>query len=91
MVEQRKTHHPIGHRLVHYRRMRGSTSANAAFMLDGWELFYAKHAAAFGPSLGVRRAETYRAYAAILTDQGKHAAAFATILRSLRLRPAAAP
>jgi alpha-1,3-rhamnosyltransferase len=80
-------HHRIPRRLVHYRRTSSSASANAAFMLKGWELFFAKHAALFGPRLAARRAETYRAYAALLVDQGRFADALAAILQSLRLRP----
>lgn len=82
-------HHRIEQRLVHYRRSSAAASANAAFMLEGWERFFAKHAAAFGPRLDARRAETYRSYAALLTDQGSHRAALAAIGKALRLRPLA--
>ena len=80
-------HHRIPRRLVHYRRTSSSASTNAAFMLKGWELFFAKHAALFGPRLKARRAETYRAYAALLVDQRRFADALAATVRSLRLRP----
>lgn len=86
-LSQRFSHHRIARRLVHYRRSSAAASANAAFMLEGWELFFAKHAALFGSRLTARRAETYRAYAALLTDQGQLGAACAAIMRALRLRP----
>lgn len=76
-------------RLVHYRRSATTASANAAFMIDGWERFYAKHASLFGPRLTSRRAETYRSYAALLTDQGLYRKALAAIVPALRLRPLA--
>lgn len=83
------THHRIAKRLVHYRRSSASASANASFMLTGWERFFAKHAALFGARLPARRAETFRSYAALLTDQGQYRAALAAIGRALRLRPLA--
>ena len=86
-LSQRFSLHRIAYRLVHYRRTSSATSANAEFMLRGWELFFAKHGNLFGPRLKVRRAETYRAYGTLLTDQGQFAAALAAIIRSLRLRP----
>ena len=82
-------HHRIARRLVHYRRSSAAASANAAFMLEGWERFFAKHAAAFGPRLAARRAETYRSYAALLTDQGDVRGALAAMIKALRLRPLA--
>jgi GT2 family glycosyltransferase len=81
------THRAIPRRLVHYRRTSSSASTDAAFMLKGWELFFAKHAASFGPRLPARRAETYRAYAALLIDQRRFADAYEAIVLSLRLRP----
>lgn len=89
-LSRRFAHHRIAQRLVHYRRSSSAASANAAFMLKGWKRFFAKHAPAFGPRLAARRAETYRSYAALLTDQGDHRAAAAAIARALRLRPMAA-
>ena len=86
-LSQQFTHHRIARRLVHYRRTSMAASANAAFMLKGWDLFFAKHAALFGSRLKARRAETYRAYAALLTDQGQTRAAFKAMMRSLALRP----
>ena len=86
-LSQRFTHHRIARRLVHYRRTSSAASANAAFMLRGWDLFFAKHAVLFGPRLTARRAETYRAYAALLTDQGDLGSALAAIRQSLRLQP----
>ena len=80
----------IADRLVHYRRSSTSASANAAFMIAGWERFYAKHGALFGYRLRRRRAETYRAFAALLTDQGQYGAAASALARSLRLQPLAA-
>ena len=59
------------------------------FMVEGWERFYAKHAALFGARLPARRAETYRSYAALLTDQGHYRTALVAIGRALRLRPLA--
>ncbi len=86
-LSQRFAHHRIAQRLVHYRRSSAAASANAAFMLEGWERFFAKHAASFGPRLNARRAETYRSYAALLTDQGQYRKALAAIGQALRLRP----
>ncbi len=88
-LSQRFAHRRTFERLVHYRRSSMTASANAAFMLDGWEKYYAKHAAAFGPRLTARRAETYRSYAALLTDQGDVRGALAAIGKALRLRPLA--
>lgn len=84
---ERFPHRRTPERLVHYRRSSVTASANAAFMLDGWEKFYAKHAVAFGSRLAARRAETYRSYAALLTDQGDVRGALAAIGKALRLRP----
>lgn len=86
-LAERFEHHRIARRLVHYRRSSCAASANAAFMLKGWELFFAKHEALFGSRLNSRRAHTYRAYAALLTDQGKSGAALPAMMRALRLRP----
>ena len=86
-LSQHFTHHRIARRLVHYRRLGSAASSNAVFMVDGWEQFYAKHAALFGHRLMLRRAETYRVYAALLIDQGALRAAFRQIARSLALRP----
>ena len=86
-LAQHFTHHRIARRLVHYRRTSSAASANAAFMLEGWERFFAKHEARFGPRLTARRAETYRAYAALLTDQGQKLAALVAMKHSLTLRP----
>ncbi len=88
-LSQRFPHHRIPRRLVHYRRSSAAASANAGFMLDGWERFFTKHAAAFGRRLTGRRAETYRSYAALLTDQGQHGPAVAAIGKAMRLRPLA--
>ncbi len=87
-LSRRFTHHRTPRRLVHYRRSNMSASANGAFMLKGWDLFFAKHAHLFGRRLSSRRAETYRACAAMLVDQGRFRAAAAALGRSLRLRPA---
>jgi GT2 family glycosyltransferase len=86
-LSQEFAHHPIAQRLVHYRQSSAAASANAAFMLKGWELFFTKHAELFGSRLPARRAETFRAYGALLTDQGDLGSAFAAIAQSLRLRP----
>ncbi len=88
-LSKRYEHARISRRLVHYRRSSTTASANAAFMLRGWDLFYRKHAAQFGSRLSRRRAETYRSYAALLTDQGEHRAALGAICRALRLQPLA--
>lgn len=88
-LSQHFAHHRIARRLVHYRRSSAAASANAPFMLAGWERFFAKHAAAFGPRLAARRAETYRSYAALLTDQRRLPQAFAAIGKALKLRPLA--
>ncbi len=74
-------------RLVHYRRHSMASANNARFMIDGWERFFAKHQALFGDRLLDRRAETYRAYAALLTDQRKFGLALRAIARSLIIRP----
>jgi len=86
-LSRRFEHHRIAQRLVHYRRNSETASANAEFMLAGWELFFAKHRQVFGPRLKARRAEVYRAYAALLTDQEDLSAAFTAIKHSLRIRP----
>lgn len=86
-LSKRFVHYRIEQRLVHYRRSSAAASANAAFMLEGWERFFVKHAALFGPRLAARRADTYRSYAALLTDQGQYGSAFAAIEKALRLRP----
>lgn len=86
-LSQYFTNHNIARRLVHYRRNSMTASANAAFMLKGWDLFFAKHAALFAGRLTARRAETYRAYAALLTDQGDYKRAMKAMRQSLRLRP----
>lgn len=86
-LSQRFTHHRVAQRLVHYRRSSNAASANAVFMLKGWDLFFAKHADLFGPQLAAHRAETYRVYAALLTDQSDLGKAFSAIIRSLKLRP----
>lgn len=86
-LSQLFAHHRIARRLVHYRRTSSATSANAAFMLEGWERFFSKYAALFGHRLAARRAETYRAYAALLTDQGDYKPAMKAMRQSLRLRP----
>ena len=88
-LSQRFAHHRIAKRLAHYRRSSTAASANAMFMVEGWERFYAKHAALFGARLPARRAETYRSYAALLTDQGHYRKALVAIGRALRLRPLA--
>ena len=88
-LSQRYPHHRVERPLVHYRQSSAAASANAVFMLDGWELFFKKHAAAFGPRLTPRRAEVYRSYAALLTDQGDIRGALAAIGKALRLRPLA--
>ena len=80
-------HHRTTRRLVHYRRSSMTASANAAFMIKGWELFFSKHAALFGRRLTARRAEVYRSYAALLTDQGRLSDAVAAIVKALTLRP----
>ena len=80
-------HHGTTRRLVHYRRTSMTASANVAFMLEGWDLFYAKHGALFGARLISRRAETYRAYAALLIDQGELREAAPLLAKALRLRP----
>ncbi|MES2902613.1 MAG: glycosyltransferase family 2 protein [Pseudomonadota bacterium] len=86
-LSERFAHHRIDRRLVHYRRSSAAASSNAAFMLEGWERFFAKQANAFGPRLNARRAETYRSYAALLTDQGDYRSAGAALWQALRLRP----
>lgn len=86
-LSQSFTHHRTTQRLVHYRRNSMSASADGVFMLNGWDLFFAKHAKLFGQRLSTRRAETYRAYAAMLIDQGRFGAALSALGRSLRLRP----
>ncbi len=89
-LSQRFSHRRMSQRLVHYRRTSKAASANAAFMLDGWEKFYAKHAALFGGRLRKRRAETFRSYAALLTDQRQFGEAYAALAKALRLRPGSA-
>ena len=82
-------HHRIGRRLVHYRQSSAAASANPAFMLKGWDLFFTKHEARFGKALGEQRAEMYRSYAALSVDRREFRQASALLLKSLRLRPAA--
>ena len=89
-LSQGFTHHRVRQRLVHYRRNSLTASENVAFMLEGWDLFFAKHADLFGQRLRARRAETYRAYAAMLIDQKRYGAALAALQRSLRLHPVSA-
>ena len=87
-LSQRFTHHRIARRLVHYRRGSMTASANAGFMVEGWERFLAKHSALFGKALVERRAEMYRSYAALAVDGGELRRARGLIGKALRLRPA---
>lgn len=89
-LSQKFAHHRTPRRLVHYRRASTAASANAAFMLEGWDLFYLKHRSAFGGRLRARRAETYQAYGALLVDQGRLGEALSTSWNAFVLRPASA-
>ena len=73
--------------LVYYRRSSSAVSANPAFMVAGWEAFFAKHAELFGSSLKSQLANMYGSYAALAIDQGRLKAARRFLFLALMASP----
>lgn len=83
--------HVLTARLVTYRRMATSASANPEFMAKGWLAFFAKHRALFGKAYSEQFARSIGATAALAVDQGKIGLALGLLQKVLRECPTYMP